>query len=324
VLNGIIVAVDLASNVDRALPVARALGRLGNLPIQLLTVSDWMSDGTQAGEMERLARDHGISPLACVVDRDDDPARAIARHVNNSEGSLLVMAASARPPHRLHSIGTVSAGVLAQVNQPVLLVGPGAGECRLESPTLITCIDEHDTADAALPVIAQWIETFGGGQPWCAEVVPPAAGNASRVRASSRLRDYATQLAQHRIASSCKVLNGGDPVSRLEGFADTVNDAVFVASSARWTDWSPDPNSVTRRMVHTAARPVLVVPARLRTKAAATAASTAPPDSAAGDARAALIAGGTPRDWPRSGPVPTLTPAPGSSPTDTLSLSANH
>jgi hypothetical protein len=214
--------------------------------------------------MERLARQHGISPLACVVDRDNDAPRAIARHVNNSAGSLLLMATSARPPHREHSLDTVSSGVLAQVNRPALLMGPRVEQYRLESPTLITCIDEHDTADAAPPVIASWIETFGGGQPWCAEVIPPAAGIESRIRASSRLRDFTAQLAQHGIASSCNILNGADPASQLEAFAATVHDAVFVASSARWTDWMPDPNSVTRRIVHAAARPVLVVPARLR------------------------------------------------------------
>jgi hypothetical protein len=41
-----------------------------------------------------------------------------------------------------------------------------------------------------------------------------------------------------------------------------MNDAVLVASSTRWTDWEPHPNSATRRLVHSTTRPVLVVPAR--------------------------------------------------------------
>ena len=45
--NSIVVALDLASNVHRALPVARSLAELGGLLIQLLTVSPaagWLGD----------------------------------------------------------------------------------------------------------------------------------------------------------------------------------------------------------------------------------------------------------------------------------------
>lgn len=271
VFNTIVVALDLVSNVHRALPVARALSELGDLPVQLLTVSPWTSQGTEADELERLAHDHGISPLACVVEREDDVGWAIARHVNNSEGSLLVMATSARAPHRRSHLDTVTEAVLAHVDRPVLLVGPLAAACRLESPTLVTCIDENDTADAALPVIASWVQTFGGGRPHCAEVIPTAAWAWGRVRATSRLGDYATRLAQYGVDASWKVLRGGEPTAWLQDFAATVDDAVLVASSARWTDWNPHSKSVTRRMVRTAARPVLVVPARRRANPSRTA-----------------------------------------------------
>jgi nucleotide-binding universal stress UspA family protein len=263
VFNSIVVAIDLVSNVHRALPLARSLAALGNLPVQLLSVSPWMSDGIDTYELERLADDHGISPQSCVVERDDDVGWAIARHVNNSDGSLLVMATTARAPVRRNHLGTVTESVLARVDGPVLLAGPSVSStCSLNSPTLVACVDDNDTADVALPVITGWMRTFGGGRPWCAEVIPPAAGTPGRVRAGSRLGHYAARLAEYGVDASWKVLHGGDPMSWLEDFAETVEDAVLVASSARWTNWETHWHSATRCLVHTTTRPVLVVPAR--------------------------------------------------------------
>ena len=262
--NSIVVALDLVSNVHRALPVARSLAELGNLPIQLLTVSaPWMAEEIDTYELERLAEHHGFSPQSCVIDHDDDAGWAIARHVNNGEGSLLVMATTAKAPVRRHFLGTVTESVLARVDGPVLLVGPHVpATCSLDSPTVVACVDETDAADAALPVIAGWVHTFGGGRPSCAEVIPTAAGTGGHVRAASRLGEYAARLAAYGVDASWKVLHGGDPTDWLADFAETVQDAVLVAASARWTDWDTHRHSATRCLVHTTARPVLVVPAR--------------------------------------------------------------
>jgi nucleotide-binding universal stress UspA family protein len=264
VFNSIVVAVDLVSNVHRALPVARSLAELGNLPIQLLTVSaPWMAEEIDTYELERLAEHHGFSPQSCVIDHDDDAGWAIARHVNNGEGSLLVMATTAKAPVRRHFLGTVTESVLARVDGPVLLLGPHVPATRsLDSPTVVACVDETDAADAALPVIAGWVQTFGGGRPCCAEVIPTAAGTGGHVRAASRLGEYAARLAAYGVDASWKVLHGGDPTDWLADFAETVEDAVLIATSARWTDWDTHRHSATRCLVHTTARPVLVVPAR--------------------------------------------------------------
>jgi nucleotide-binding universal stress UspA family protein len=159
VFNSIVVAVDLVSNVHRALPVARSLADLGNLPIQLLTVSTpWMAEEIDTYALERLAEHHGISPLSCIIDHHDDAGWAIARHVNNGEGSLLVMATTAKAPVRRHFLGTVTESVLTRVDGPVLLLGPQVpATCSLDSSTVVACVDETDAADAALPVIADWV-----------------------------------------------------------------------------------------------------------------------------------------------------------------------
>jgi nucleotide-binding universal stress UspA family protein len=264
VFNSIIVAVDLRSNAHRGLPVGRSLAALGNLPIQLLTVSaPWMSNEIDAAELARLVHDHGVSAQSRVILHDHDAGRAIARHVDNCEGSLLVMATTAKAPVRRHFLGSVTESVLARVDGPVLLIGPHVPpSCNLDSPTLVACVDETDAADAALPVIADWVHTFGGGRPWCAEVIPTSPASRDPVRAASRLGRYAARLAAYGVDATWKVLRGGDPMNWIADFAESVDDAVLVASSARWTDWDTHRHSATRSLVRTTSRPVLVVPAR--------------------------------------------------------------
>jgi nucleotide-binding universal stress UspA family protein len=263
VFNSIVVALDLESNVHRALPVARSLAELGGLPIQLLTVSAaWMSEEIDTYELEHIATGHGVTPHSCVIEHDDDVGRAIARHVNDSQGSLLVMATTAKAPIGHHALGTVTESVLTHVAAPVLLVGPRVSDdFALGKPTLVACVDETGAADAALPVIAAWAGTFGGGRAWVAEVASDLAtrGHSAAV---PRVRQYADWLRANGLDVSWRVLHGADPARSLENFALTVEDAVLVASSARWTDWEPHLHSATRRLVHASTRPVLVVAAR--------------------------------------------------------------
>jgi len=260
----IIVASDLASNARRALAVARSLAGLGHLPIQLMTASapPWMLE-ENTYELEGLADHMDVPEKFRVVEHDDDAGRAIARRVNDSDGSLLVLATSATAPGRRYFLGTLIESVLARVDRPVLLVGSNVPPtCRLETPTLVAYVDSTGAADATLPVIADWVQTFGGGRPCCAEVIATAADHWSDMRATSRLRQYADRLTEYGVDASWKVLHGGDPVAWLEDFAESVDDPVLVTSSASWTAWDNNWHSAIRCLVHAATRPVFIVPAR--------------------------------------------------------------
>jgi hypothetical protein len=154
----------------------------------------------------------------------------------------------------------VTKSVLTHVAAPVLLVGPQVGDdLVLRRPTLVVCVDETRAADAALPVVAAWAGTFGG-RAWVAHVTSDRTTRGHRA-AVSRVRQYADLLGESGLEASARVLHGADPVRSLENFARTVEDAVLVASSTRWTDWEPHLHSTTRRLVQTSTRPVLAVAA---------------------------------------------------------------
>jgi hypothetical protein len=65
---------------------------------------------------------------------------------------------------------------------------------------------------------------------------------------ATRVRPIAQRLADLGIATSCKVLHGGDPVSRLDDFAGDFDDAVLVATSSHWTTPKTHWYSTTRRL----------------------------------------------------------------------------
>ena len=69
-------------------------------------------------------------------------------------------------------------------------------------------------------------------------------------------------LAAQGIHPNVDLLDGDDPVAALECAADRLLGAIYVTASARYTDGRLHWHSTTRDLVHRAARPVLVVPAR--------------------------------------------------------------
>jgi nucleotide-binding universal stress UspA family protein len=260
----IIVALDLDANGDRALPVARALAQLGDVPVELLTVSSPnVAEDLDIYELRRRAAANGWPEDCCTVVHDNHVARAIADHVEGQDGALLVMASTAKRPLSGHLLGSVSEHVLRTIKQPVLLVGPEVPEnFTVTHPTLVACLDRTDVADAAVPAIVDWMATFGGAEPWVTEVLGSgAASSLPGANVSSHVRRYTKLLAEDGVAASWGVLYSGTPERRLEEFATHLTDPVFVATSVRLTDGRLHLRSTTRQLVQRSSRPVLVVPA---------------------------------------------------------------
>ena len=158
----IVVALDLEWQGDRALPIAQALSELGDVSVELLTVSSpSMSEEVDAFALRQRATANGWSADSYVIVHDDDPARAIVHHIDSRPGALLVMATTAKSPLRSHFLGSVSEAVLNRIDRPVLLIGPHVPATNpMASTTLIACVDSTNVATAAFTAISSWVESF--------------------------------------------------------------------------------------------------------------------------------------------------------------------
>ena len=132
----IVVALDLESGGDHALPVARVLAEQGGVPVELLTVSSPnVDEDIDVFELTQRLRENGWPDDGYLIVHDNHPGKAIVEVIERRSNALLVMAARASlaGPLRLRVVDEV----LAAAEQPVLLVGPHAhvSEDRAEADT---------------------------------------------------------------------------------------------------------------------------------------------------------------------------------------------
>jgi nucleotide-binding universal stress UspA family protein len=258
----IVVALDLESGGDHALPVARVLAEQGGIPVELLTVSSPnVEEDIDVFELTQRLRENGWPDDGYLIVHDNHPGRAIVDVMERRSNALLVMAARASlaGPLRLRVVDEV----LAAARQPVLLVGPHAHMSEdAPKPALVVCADRTDAAVTAVPAVARWAATFGASDTWVTEVVPTVtAGTSSGDRPSEHVRHLARLLADVGVESSWVVLHGDEPDVRIEEFGTQLRNPIFVSTSGRWTDGRRHWHSTTRQLVRRSTRPVLVVPA---------------------------------------------------------------
>lgn len=263
--SSIVVPLDLSAAGDRALPIAGSLARLGGIPIELVAVVPPGRPTAEAWRIEEHVGRHALGPHRTTVLEHEHAGTAIADHVAGRDGTLLVLATTARAAIDEDHAGSVSEFLLATLRQPVLLVGPRVAVGRgLSAPALIAAVDGLDLVAAALPVIASWTQTFAGTDPTFVEVIPflPAiAEHAGRDLEAARVRSCVDRLATLGLAAQGRVLYGEDAATALAEHAEHVPDAVLVVTAERWTGAGTHWRSTSRKLAFRSNRPVLVVPA---------------------------------------------------------------
>jgi nucleotide-binding universal stress UspA family protein len=257
----LVVALDLEADGDRALPIVKALSNAGKVAVDLVTVSSpGLPSTPDAYELEHRARSNGWDADAWSVVHDIDVAGGLLQHVARHEDPLLVMATSGRAPWSSAVFGGIPHDVLRRADRPVLLIGPHVPWWFApQRTTLVACLDAKERAARAIPSILSWQATFATDAPHLAEVISTVQPDAS---AQDRLDEFARMLAAQGIHPDVDLLYGDDPIVALERAADRLLGAIYVATSARYTDGRLHWHSTTRDLVHRATKPVLVVPAR--------------------------------------------------------------
>jgi nucleotide-binding universal stress UspA family protein len=127
----ITVPIDLSSLTDRALPVADALARRAELPIELVTVTAPDSDLTSVRSDLAERANRLVAPPELRVIEHDDPAVALAELMPGGQ-RLLCMATHARRPYSDFALGPTARQVAQRSPTPLVLVGPGVKPDRDE------------------------------------------------------------------------------------------------------------------------------------------------------------------------------------------------
>jgi nucleotide-binding universal stress UspA family protein len=259
----IVVPLDVEHDHAVALDEAAALAAAAGLDIQLVSVSSGPQEEPDRARLHQAGSQHHLERWEDVVLHGSHVAEAIAVHLTTVEGPLVVMASSVHGPlGELLSLSTVSE-VLTEVDCPVLIVGPHVADRPRLPPRLIICVAPTSHADTIVPEVARWQNTFGGEPPWVVEVVDPGSSErATRdVPDTAVVQRFAEQLAASGIRSEWEVLHDDDPVEGVIRFTEPIEDAVLLVASERWSDpVRTHLHSVSRRIAHRSAKPVLVIP----------------------------------------------------------------
>ena len=260
--SSIVVAVDLDQHAGDPAAFAAGLAGPGGPPIELVAeVPSASSEVGARAELSRRVSPAGLDRAPCYLLSTDAPGRAIAEHVAGRAGVLLVTAASTWGSLGPYLLDATVERVLERALVPVLVLGPNFTPSRTRATTAIAVVDGSDVADCALPVVEAWVRTFPGAAARVVEVLPPASIPACDIDRS--VRRYVHQLAERGIVVSGEVLRGVRPAPVLVAHSAEIDGAVLVVPSSRWAGEPSHWFSTTRRIIHVATQPVLVVPADL-------------------------------------------------------------
>ena len=262
----IIVPFDGSDFSARSIPVAHQMAIATDAPLKIVGF------GITASHVDNLydalsAEAELITDIQVdwSVQRVTDVVRAIADELVEEPGALICMASVGRS-HVAPVLGSIAEGVLHETMGPLLLVGPQVQEGRFAtSGPMLVCTDGSDTAEAILPIAAQWAIAMPF-EPWIinvfesdrARIASDVAGDIGPDAVRARHVAHELQRDIERIVQY-EVLHSNHPARAIAEYAAD-NSASLIAMATHGTSGVRRVvlGSVTMSVVHHAPCPVLV------------------------------------------------------------------
>lgn len=233
--NRIIVPTDGSDAAWRAVVVGGHLATQCDADLELLYSTE---DPAYAGKVERALRerlaDEAIGPGTPILTSEvqlDGVARTIARHVEETNGGVVVMSSHGHGRSAAF-LGNVATDVLHETFGPVVIVGPHANIDRPNyGGALLVAVDGSPLSETALGLAGAW-GTGLGAVPWVTNVIPTIMVDPHDTVESGyprQLAKYLQGMTHRRV--EFEVLHGGDPALAIADFATEIDASLVVAST---------------------------------------------------------------------------------------------
>jgi len=232
----VVVPVDGSKASWRAVPIAARLAHAVDGKLDVITVVDRARYITESEAMLRFGLeqlpDLPVEPMIHVVSAAA-PASAIAEHVDQLNGSLVVM--SSHGHGRSASVlGSTADELLRQMFGPIVVIGPHThADSGSVGGRYVVPLDGSDHSDMILPIVAAWTVEFGA-EPWLVE----AAGAGTRMTGPAASDFIESGTAAHRAREMSRdigrdvefdILHGGDPAHAIVDFASHMEASLIFA-----------------------------------------------------------------------------------------------
>lgn len=256
IYTGVVLGVDPSRVDPAAMAVATTLGEITG-SIELLTVIPiGAPHHTHQVSLEQVARSAGVPHAACTVASWSEPSEVLLDAAGRDR--LLIIGCAPGHPALAPRLGDVGRTVLRNAEVPIMVVGPSVPAGFDPTPELVVCA--HGTpAEGAMLAASRWSRTFNPPRTWVAEVIP--TGTDVSGEGARTVADWAHGLGRLGVEAHERLLSGGDTVTWLEDFTSDLDSAVYVVSSARYTDGRRHLHSTTQALIARGRHPVLVAPA---------------------------------------------------------------
>lgn len=230
----LIVPIDGSAASWTAVPIAARMAATVAGKLDVVTVVDRLADvGTAREELERGVAKHGdlaVAPMAHVL-ANDSIERALADHVENVSGSMILMSSHGHG-RSAAVLGSTVDQVLRLTYGPIIVVGPrvepSAGSL---AGKYIVPVDGSESGDRIVPIAGAWAVEFGA-VPWIVEVVEPRTRVADDVFESAHAARLARRLHED-IGREVEydVLHGDNPATAVVDYADRTGASLVFAST---------------------------------------------------------------------------------------------
>jgi nucleotide-binding universal stress UspA family protein len=284
----ILIPVDGSEPATRAAKIGLTLAAKYDAHVDVLHVLEGRSRSSERYEAARTERGREILQSVTDLDAAGDrpvethlvrgqPAKAIRAHVREHDVDLLAMGRRGRTRFTERLLGSVTERVLRKTRVPVLAVPAVESTPDIEwsCGDILLTTDGSDVAELAAPYAADLARTWGATLHLLNVV--DVQGNAGLFDAGGVDRAFVERLeaqgrdALDRLADAMDVdaseidlqssLRKGTPHAEIGAYAgEKTVDLIVIASEGQTNLVGQHLGSVTRRVLQTANRPVLVVP----------------------------------------------------------------